>query len=155
MRPFGRSASVFRRILLKNHVFCKNIFSFWGMTWNHPEWHLVKYWRVSVRSGPHFGAGPSKITLLRDFGEAVQAVCRRFWDAIFQEKSWFLQILFCVLGGLPGITRSGIWWNTGAFRCDFGAFWAAFRCGSFVICVMVGCRGGCSGGLPAVLGVDF
>ena len=34
---------------MKNHVFCKIIFAFWGMTWNHPEWHLVKYWRVSVR----------------------------------------------------------------------------------------------------------
>jgi hypothetical protein len=58
-------------------------------------------------------------------------------------------------GGLPGITRSGIWLSTGAFRCDFGAFWAAFRCESFEIYVMVGCRGGCSGGLPAVLGLDF
>ena len=43
----------------------------------------------------------------------------------------------------------------GAPRCDFGAFWAAFRCESFEIYVMVGCRGGCSGGLPAVLGLDF
>ena len=43
----------------------------------------------------------------------------------------------------------------GAFRCDFGAFWAAFGCGSFVNYVMDGFRECRSGGLPAVLGRDF
>ena len=73
----------------------------------------------------------------------------------FSGKIVIFAYQFLCLGGLPGITRSGIWLNTGAFRCDFGAFWAAFRCGSVVLYVMVGFRGGRPGGLPAVLKLDF
>ena len=49
-----------------------------------------------------------------DFEDAVQAVCRRFWDAIFM-KITFLQIHFCVFGGVLEAPRE-----------RFGKVWARF-----------------------------
>ena len=49
-----------------------------------------------------------------DFEDAVQAVCRRFWDAISM-KIMFLQIHFCVFGSALEAPREG-----------FGKVWARY-----------------------------
>ena len=59
---------------------------------------LARPGAISVRSGPHFGANPSKFTLWWDVEGAVQAVCRRFWDSIFRKTHDFCKFIFASLG---------------------------------------------------------